>query len=124
MFRQYCAESVDEHRALCPPGSTNDSSFRMVVSYWEMACSFVIAGILNEELLVKNNGELLLVWARIEKIVPAIRQFLKDPTMWNSLELVAKAGIEAMNRTSPGAWETRLQTIWKPNRATVAAAAN
>ena len=122
VFRQYAANTIEEHAALCPAGSKNDASFRMVVSYWDMACSFVIAGILNEELLLKNNGELLLVWARMGAIVPAIRAFLKDPTMWDSFELVAKSGIEAMKKRHPGAWETRLETIWRPNRASVAAA--
>ena len=30
MFRQYSAESIEEHRVICPPGSKNDASFRMV----------------------------------------------------------------------------------------------
>lgn len=116
MLHTYGVETLEEHRSLCPPASKNDASFRMVVSYWDMASSFVTSGILNEELLLKNNGELLLVWARIHKIVPAIRQVLNDLTMWSSLEQVATSGIAMINRTSPGAWEARLKTVWRPNR--------
>jgi len=122
LFRGYSADSIEDHAALCPAGSRNDASFRMVVAYWDMACSFVIAGILNEELLVKNNAEMLLVWARIQAVVPPIRMFLKDPTMWQSFELVAKSGIESMKRWTPGSFETRMETIWKPNRAAAASA--
>ena len=44
-------KSMAEFGQLCPPGSEANAMMRQVTSYWEMAASFVTAGVLNEELL-------------------------------------------------------------------------
>jgi hypothetical protein len=122
MLRQYNAENMQEHRALCPRGSENDASFRMVVSYWDMACSFVTAGVLNQDLLLQSTGELLLVWTRLRNVIQPIRESLGDPRLWRSLEQVAKSEVVSLNTASPGAYEKRKETIWRINRPAAAQA--
>src|SRR5579864_4030356 len=122
MLRQYSAENINEHRALCPPGSENDASFRMVVAYWEMACSFVTAGVLDEGLLVQSTGELLLVWTRVRNVIQPIRETLGDPRLWWSLEQVANSAIASLNAASPGGYEKRIEAIWRINRSAAAQA--
>ena len=56
--------TTEELAPLCPAGSEQEASFRMVYSYWEMASSFVTAGVLNEDLFVHNSSELLFVWKK------------------------------------------------------------
>ena len=57
-------KSLAEAMEKFPPGSDSNAYFRMVTSYWEMAASFVIRGVLHEELFFENSAEMLLVWER------------------------------------------------------------
>jgi hypothetical protein len=63
----------------------------MVVSYWDMAASFVTGGVLNQELFMQNCSELGLVWERIRHIVPALRKSFNNSNLSRNLETVANA---------------------------------
>jgi hypothetical protein len=101
---KYKASSYDEHVKLCPPGSPEDANFRMTVSYWDMAASFVTSGVLNQELFLRSGRELLVIWEKIRDIVPGYREFSKNPQLWEDLEKVAHAAIERMNKANPEAY--------------------
>ena len=88
-----------------PPGSSDNAYFRMVVSYWDMCASFIVAGVLSEELFFESNRELLLCYLRIEKLLPEARAAFSDPFAFHNLETVAKRYIEWMNHRSPGSYE-------------------
>ena len=72
-------KTLSDLKALCPPGSDENASYRMVATYWEMVASFVTSGVLNKELFFESGRELLLVWERLRDVVPAIREDFKDP---------------------------------------------
>jgi hypothetical protein len=95
-------KTLAELQELCPPGSDNNAQMRMVTSYWEMAASFVTAGVLNPELLFVNNRELLVVWLRVQPVVAELRATFKDPGFWKNLETVGNQYAEYLNRTTPG----------------------
>lgn len=82
------ARTWDELQALAPPGSDENASYRMVVTYWDMVASFVTSGVLNRELFFQSGRELLLVWERMRELLPEIRQRQKDPLLWSHLEEV------------------------------------
>ena len=103
--KSYHARTMEEHLKLCPPGSDEDASFRMVTSYWEMAASFVTAGVLSEELFMQSGRELLFVWERIRDIVPPVRQAYKNPNVHRNMETVASAMIASEQKVAPGAYE-------------------
>jgi hypothetical protein len=84
-------KTMAELNAIAGPGTEGNPMFRQVVSYWDMAASFVTAGVLNEELLVQNTRELLLVWLRLKPVVGEVRIAFKDPNAWKNLETVAEA---------------------------------
>jgi hypothetical protein len=90
---------------LCPPGSENNARMRMVVSYWDMAASFVAAGVLSPELFFVNNREMLVIWVRLRKLLPEIRAAYQDPANCESMETVALQFIAYLDRTSPGTFE-------------------
>ncbi len=100
------ARTLSELQGVCPPGSEQDASFRMATSYWEMAASFVTAGVLNQELFADSGGELLFVWTKIQDLVPEIRKAYNSPKYLSNLETVAKAMIDRMNKSNPKAYET------------------
>ena len=47
---------------------------RMVVSYWDMAAALVNNGAISLELFDATNGEHILVFSRIEPLLPEIRK--------------------------------------------------
>ena len=97
-------KSLDELAALCPPGSDENTSYRMVTSYWEMVASFVSSGVLNQELFFQSGRELLLVWERMRDVVPAVREQNSDSLAFVNLESVAREYIAYLERRSPGTY--------------------
>ena len=96
-------QSMDALHALCPPGSDENASYRMVTTYWEMVASFVTAGVLSRELFFQSGRELLFVWERIRDLVPQVRVATRDATFAANHEQVAREYIEYWERRSPGA---------------------
>ena len=98
--------SREEFLKLCPPGSEENAYFRMVTTYWEMAASFVVSGVLNRELFYRsNNVELLYVWEKIKRFVPEQRAFIRDPLRYRQIEEVAHGFVEYLNTNAPGFYE-------------------
>ena len=98
------AKTLEEATKLCPPGSEENASYRMVVTYWEMAASFVTSGVLNQELFFQSGRELLFVWERISDLLPAMREAYKDPHWVHNFETVAKAYIDYMKKQDAAAY--------------------
>jgi hypothetical protein len=99
------AKTMEDFASLCPPGSEQNASFRMVVSYWEMVASFLTNGVLNAELFYQSGRELLFVWERVRDLVPLVREQYKHPHEYRNTEAAAKAYIEWWTKQAPGAYE-------------------
>lgn len=97
------AQSMEALHVLCPPGSDENASYRMVTTYWEMVASFITAGVLSRELFFQSGRELLFVWERIRDLVPQVREATRDATFALNHEQVAGEYIEYWERRSPGA---------------------
>jgi hypothetical protein len=102
----YKASNPAEHRTACPPGSDEDSYYRMVTSYWDMASSFVTSGALNKELFLQNAGELLFVWEKTKGNIAETRKAMGNPKYLSNLEAMAQAMIDGMNNGDPKAYES------------------
>jgi len=72
---------------------TSDKSgyFRMVVSYWDMACSFVNNGAIDEQMFNDANGEHIFVYAKMEPFLEALRAENGNPAYLAHLEKVVKS---------------------------------
>jgi len=83
---------------------TSDKSglYRMVISYWDMACSFVNNGAIDPQMFNDANGEHFFVYAKLEPFLPALREESGNPNFLAHLEKVVKE--------CPG-YEARLATI-------------
>lgn len=101
----YKCRTMADFGQLCPPGSDTNAMFRQVASYWDMAASFITAGVLNEELFFQNNRELLLVWLRVEPIIADMRAAFKDPNYMKNLETVGKSFAEFLSRSAPETYQ-------------------
>ena len=47
--------------------------YRMVTTYWDMACALVLQGAIDEEMFNEANGEHLFVFAKIEPFIEEMR---------------------------------------------------
>lgn len=95
------AEAIEKY----PPGSDHNAYFRMVGTYWDMAASFVVRGILHEELFFESSGEMLIVWEKMKNFVEDLRRVRKNPLLYRNLEKGAAKYIEWLNRQAPEAHE-------------------
>lgn len=93
-------------QATCPPGSGMNAYFRMVVTYWEMAASLVVSGVLHPELFIQNSLEHLVVWERIKHIVPDMRKTNNSPHQLRNLETLAAASAEWLSQQGEGVYES------------------
>jgi hypothetical protein len=78
----------DDLQKVAPPGSDENASYRMVVSYWDMVASFITSGVLHKELFFQSGRELLFVWERLRDVLPQVREMFKDPLLYHHLEAV------------------------------------
>jgi hypothetical protein len=71
---------------------TSDKSglYRMVISYWDMACSLVNNGAIDADMFNDANGEHLFVYAKLEPFIPALRQEMGNPKFLAHLEKAVK----------------------------------
>ena len=93
--RSFNPGSADEVlQALAGP---NSAHFRMVTTYWDMACSFVLNGAIDEKMFLDANGEQQVVYAKIEPFIEEYRAAISRTAMV-SLETLAMKSPDAKAR--------------------------
>jgi hypothetical protein len=72
-------------------GTQENNWFRQVLGYWGMATSFVLQGILNEDLFLQPafSGEMFLIFAKVQPFLNELREKLGDPHVLKNVEEVA-----------------------------------
>src|SRR5688500_17523189 len=94
--RSFNPASIDDvMQALSGP---NSAHFRMVTSYWDMACSFVLNGAINEQMFNDANGEQHVVFCKIEPFIAEYRTRMGNPAYLASLEKVVMKAPGAKER--------------------------
>lgn len=84
-FITFFPESAqDVMKAMLDPNTS--AYYRMVVSYWDMAASFVNHGAIDEDMFNDASGEGTVVFAKIEPYLEEIRQLLNNPAYLERLE--------------------------------------
>jgi hypothetical protein len=71
-------------------GGPNSAHFRMVTSYWDMACSFVVNGAIDEKMFLDANGEQYVVYCKIEPFIEAYRAAIGRHAMVSIEQVVMK----------------------------------
>jgi hypothetical protein len=108
---QLKARTFSEFLEQCPPGSQGNVYVRMVSSYWDMVASFIVSGVLNEELFFQSGGEMLGCWVKLREIVPDMREMMKNPFIAKNLEEVAGRYATWLNKHAPGAFEAMITAM-------------
>jgi hypothetical protein len=101
----------EELATLVPPGSPENASFRMVITYWDMVASFIVTGVLNKELFFQSGRELLLVFERLRPVLPGIREAYKDPLYLGNLERVGLDFAAYWQSLNPEAYDAFVKRI-------------
>lgn len=96
--------SGEEFLKAAPFGSDENAYYRMVVSYWDMAASFVNSGAVNADLFFRSSNELLFVWLRASAVIVDVRRMRSNPLVYADLEEAAGAMEKWMEARSPGAF--------------------
>ena len=94
--RSFHPSSVDEvMQTLSGP---NSAHFRMITSYWDMACSFVLNGAIDEQMFADANGEHVIVFSRIEPFLEEYRAKMGNARYLGSLETLVMKLPDAKQR--------------------------
>lgn len=67
-------------------GERASAHFRTVVSYWDMACSLVLNGAIDEQAFLDANSEHLYIYAKIAPFLAEVRQIFNEPDFFINLE--------------------------------------
>lgn len=72
-------------------GTQENNWMRQLASYWGLAASFVLQGVLSEELFLRPafSGEMFFVLAKVHPFLPELREKLGDPEVFRDVEKVA-----------------------------------
>lgn len=72
-----------------------NASFRMVLSYWDMAASMVTTGAIDGDAFRAAHGEIFLTFAKIHPFIAKMREAAGEPEFCKHLEAVVLAAPNA-----------------------------
>jgi hypothetical protein len=83
---RFFPQSYDEVRAVALGTGIENTHWRMVTSYWDMAASLVARGVLHPELFFDSAGEALFIWAKLEPFIARLREETQAPRLLANVE--------------------------------------
>src|ERR1700722_1281534 len=92
-------KSASEYMAAL--GGPDSAHVRMVMSYWDMAATFVVNGAIDAKMFDESNGEHIVAFGKVEPFLPQLREIM-GPGVFKNLEQVcvsAPGGIERVRST-------------------------
>lgn len=81
-----------------PANLVENAWFRQVSGYWEMAASFVLRGVLHEDLFFDSAGEMWFTLAKIYPFLPEVREKAQVPYFFQRVEKLATGSEQARER--------------------------
>ncbi|HYM00189.1 MAG TPA: hypothetical protein VEZ90_14650 [Blastocatellia bacterium] len=83
---KFFPQSADDFKVIQNFGAPENAYFRMVTSYWDMAASFIVQGVLNADLFGESGGEMIFTWAKMEPFLKEIREMAGVPDYFANIE--------------------------------------
>ncbi|HKO03832.1 MAG TPA: hypothetical protein VJW51_03740 [Candidatus Acidoferrales bacterium] len=100
--QDFSATTMEELFKKYPPGSEENASFRMVVSYWDMCAGMVNRGLIDDEFFFENGGEAWLVYDKTKELAVSQRKGMGNPLVLKQLEVMGTRMDAWRERTAPG----------------------
>jgi hypothetical protein len=99
MATQFWPQNFEEFKPVAVAfGSEQNSWFRQVWTYWDMAAAMVLHGAIDEDLFFKCNGEPYFYYAKFKSFIEPTRKELNFPDFMIHLEELARRTPQARER--------------------------
>ena len=85
-FTEFAPQSGKEVVRLMLSGQKQSAFYRMVVSHWDVAASFVNNGGIDERLFLEGNTEHVVVYAKLQPFLAEMRELMGEPDYLSNLE--------------------------------------
>lgn len=85
-FTEFAPESGKDIVRLMLSGQKQSAFYRMVVSHWDVAASFVNNGGIDEQLFLEGNTEHIVVFAKLQPFINEVRETIGEPDYLSNLE--------------------------------------
>lgn len=108
-FTDFAPKSAMDIVKLYRDGERASANFRMITSYWDMACSLVLNGAIDEKTFLDANTEHIFVYAKIEPFLAEIRELFNEPDFLLNLETLV---LKVPNIESKLESRKRLIKLW------------
>ena len=95
-FSEFNPRSALEIISLYREGERASANFRMVVSYWDMAASFVINGEIGDKVFLGANTEHIFVYAKIADYLEEVREMFQEPDLFSNLEKLCSRSLKSI----------------------------
>ena len=110
---KFWPRSAEEAVAVTASEHPLNVAFRQTSGYWEMVYGMARHGIIQADFLVENNGEGLLLYARVEPYLAEFRQ-ATSPRSFRNAEWVATHS--AMGQTLMDSYRARIKRMLENRR--------
>ena len=100
--------------------SADGGYLRMVLGYWDMAASLVENGAIDRKMFQDSTAEYIVVFSKLEPLLPALREKFNNPRMAANLESLAMSLPDA--RQTIDAVGARIKGMIAARKAAAAAA--
>lgn len=84
-------ENADDYMKVGTALGTQENAWlRQVLSYWDLAASFVVRGVLNADLFLEgaSSGEMYFLFSKIQPFLNELREKTQSPKMMANIEKV------------------------------------
>jgi hypothetical protein len=88
---EFFPQTADEFMKVAFSMGTQENNWlRQVGGYWSMAASFVLLGVLSEDLFLQPafSGEMFIIFAKVHPFLKELREKIGDPQMFLNIEKV------------------------------------
>jgi hypothetical protein len=86
---EFFPQNADDFLKVLWAMNTQENNWlRQVMGYWGIAASFVLQGVLNEDLFLQPafSGEMFLIFAKVQPFIGELREKMGDPHIFQSIE--------------------------------------
>ena len=91
---QFNPQTFDEFSALV--GGEHNSWFRMVIGYWDMACSLVTTGAIDADAFRAAHGEIFGAFSKVQPFLAELRASRGETSICKHTEAVVMAAPDAL----------------------------
>jgi len=86
---EFFPSSADDYLKVANAMGTQENAWlRQVGGYWGIVASFVLQGVLNEDLFLQPafSGEMFLIFAKVQPFIKELREKMGDPNVFLNIE--------------------------------------